>query len=228
MKKSLFYLFCAIFSLLVIQPNIRNSLSKEDIRVPTNQTSGIPTTNSTTGTNKINKQITVCVDAANETQTTTQEEKTINLELSKLVGQSLKRSGFKVVYTREDETRLTNEERLMIAKEKEVDYLISITTTSDNDSLVKGYSLLTQEDNTLIDLSNHISVQLASINYSEFQGLDSDHYENFPILTDKNVPAVLVEIGYITNNEDLKMLENKDYQEKIASAITAAFVETFN
>ncbi len=227
MKKSLIYLICALFTLLVIQPNINAILSDDDIRTPVNQTTGIPTTNSNTGTRKIKKKITICIDPANETQTTNNSSKNINLTISKLVGQELKRSGFKVVYTRENESRPSNSERLTLAKEKKADYLLSISTVSDNDSLVKGYSLLTQENATLIDLSNHISNELASINYSEYQGLDSDHYENFPILTDKKVPAILLEIGYISNNEDLSMLENEEYQNKIASAICEAFTDTF-
>lgn len=227
MKKSIIYFICALFSLLVIQPNLNASLNKQNVRVPTNQTSGVPTTNSNTGNRKINKNITICVDAANETQTETATTKPINLTLSQLIGQKLKRSGFKVYYTREDDTHLSNADRLSIAKEKKADVLLSITTTSDNDSLIRGYSLLTQEDEKLIELSNNISTQLASINYSEYQGLDSDHYENFSILTDRKMPAVLVEIGYITNNEDKTMLENEEYQEKIAEAICDAFLDTY-
>ena len=58
--------------------------------------------------------------------------------------------------------------------------------------------------------------------------MDSDHYANFPILQDRDLPSVLLELGYLTNADDLTNLTDESFQNKIAYAIAEAFVETIN
>lgn len=84
---------------------------------------------------------------------------------------------------------------------------------------------MTQNNKQLIELSEEITAQLDTINFSEFQGLDSDHYDNFPILTNKDIPSILLEIGYITNEEDITKLKDEIYQEKIGDAIAKSYVK---
>ena len=55
---------------------------------------------------------------------------------------------------------------------------------------IQGYSLFTHPKEELIDLCNAINEKLMSINYSRFNGLDSDHYENFPILMDQSLSTL--------------------------------------
>ena len=199
MKKSLIYLIIALFLAFVVQPNINSKLTKGNQRVPKNAHNGAVITNENSD-----------VD--------------INLELTEKIGQALENVGFKVVYTRSSDTTLTNTERMQIASKAKADYLLSITTNSDTDGLQRGYSIMTQENKKLISLSNTISNQLDAINYTVYQGLDTDHYANFPILTNAKVPAILIEVGYTSNDTDLSNLSNDLTQNKIAEAITKAFV----
>ena len=144
--------------------------------------------------------------------------------MAEAIGKKLEDSGFQVVYTRQDATTLSNDERLSLARNDKADYLLSITTTNDTDTLQKGFSIMTQQNTNLINLGSDIAEELESVNYTDYQGLDSDHYENFPILTNTNMPAILLEVGYTSNTEDVSALTNEATQDKIATAIDRGFV----
>ena len=63
-----------------------------------------------------------------------------------------------------------------------------------------------------------------AINFSNYEGIDTDHYSNFSILSNRNIPTILIELGYLSNPEDYTRLTDPDYQEKIGQAITNAFL----
>lgn len=220
MKKTLIYLLFAVFLALIVQPNIRGHLSQGDQRVPTNTTTGTPATNDTIELKADVKNITICVDAASQSGS----DQDINLAMAEAIGKKLEDSGFQVVYTRQDSTTLSNDERLSLARSDKANYLLSVTTTNDTDTLQKGFSIMTQQNAKLIDLSSDIAEELESVNYTDYQGLDSDHYENFPILTNQKMPAILLEVGYTSNTEDMSALTNETTQDKIATAIARGFV----
>ncbi len=220
MKKTLIYLIFAVFLALIVQPNILGNLSQGDQRVPTNTTNGTPATNDTIELKADVKDITICVDAAQQSGS----DQDINLAMAEAIGKKLEDSGFQVVYTRQDTTTLSNDERLSLARNDKADYLLSITTTNDTDTLQKGFSIMTQQNTNLINLGSDIAEELESVNYTDYQGLDSDHYENFPILTNTNMPAILLEVGYTSNTEDVSALTNEATQDKIATAIARGFV----
>ena len=60
------------------------------------------------------------------------------------------------------------------------------------------------------------------------EGIDSDHYENFPILYDSQIPSILLELGYLSNSEDYTKLTDETFQQKIANAITESFLDQIN
>ncbi|MBB5183282.1 N-acetylmuramoyl-L-alanine amidase family protein [Catenisphaera adipataccumulans] len=233
MKKAVIYLCIAIFLALVIQPNLNVSLRYGSSRVPTN-TNGTPTTNENIDIKKCKSKATICIDPtyggddAGYTSDDTTPEKELVLDLSQAIGSQLSNAGYKVVYTREDnDTTLSDSERLEIAEKNDADYILSISLNHDSNPFVKGYSIFTQNDDQMIELAGDLSDELNSISYSQFLGADSDHYDNFAIL-DSSTPAILIDLGYITNADDYKKMTDESYQQTIAKAITKAFVKAVN
>lgn len=241
MNKTYIYIIIAIFLALVVQPNISVNL-KESVRIPENaQSPEAIMTNDTVDLAISESKSTICIDAAYGGSDLGYSEqgklasKDITLQLSKIIGETLEQSGYNVVYTRTDDdiNFYSNDEqnanyRINIAKDQKSDYLLHIDINSNVDSLVKGYTIFTQPDDKLINLSNTISQNFQSINYSQFRGLDSDHYGNFPILKDQDIPTISIEFGYITNPSDYTQITNEDYQKKIASSIAKAFLQEVN
>ena len=155
-------------------------------------------------------------------------EKDLNLVIAKKIGESLSSVGYNVVYTRSDDSTLSTEERITSINSQKANYLISIQMNSSSDSLSKGYSIFTQPNDKMIQLAKNLSNTMNAINLSQFEGIDSDHYENFPILYDSQIPAILLELGYLSNSDDYTKLVDETFQQKIADAITESFLAKIN
>ena len=123
---------------------------------------------------------------------------------------------------------MTTEDRITALTAQKADYLISIQMNSSSDSLSKGYSIFTQPNEKMIQLAKELASTMSSINLSQFEGIDSDHYENFPILYDSQIPSILLELGYLSNSDDYSKLTDETFQQKIADAITQSFLDKIN
>lgn len=148
--------------------------------------------------------------------------------IAKKIGESLSSVGYNVVYTRNDDSTFSTEERITSINSQKANYLISIQMNSSSDSLSKGYSIFTQPNDKMIQLAKNLSNTMNAINLSQFEGIDSDHYENFPILYDSQIPAILLELGYLSNSDDYTKLVDETFQQKIADAITESFLAKIN
>lgn len=239
MRRMLLFLTVAIFMALIVQPNLNSNLSRETSS-PVN-TKDQAKTNDDIDIGRSESQKSICLDAANGGEDTgyildaDTVEKNLNLNIVKALGNYLSQAGYNVTYTRSDDSTIVSsnevesaKERIQIAKNNEADYLISIQLSNDLDPTVNGYSFYTHPEEELIDLANVCNEQLMSINYSHFAGLDTDHYENFPILKDRSIPTLMIQLGYMTNTSDLANLTDEDFQQLIAKALASAILEVIN
>ena len=91
--------------------------------------------------------------------------------------------------------------------------------------------------NILIDLTKRETLNQSShlVNFmiKEFKNdmnlLQRTHrFAGFAVLKSLDIPSVLIEMGYLSNKEDSKLLANKNYQNKIADDIVKAVRNYFN
>jgi N-acetylmuramoyl-L-alanine amidase len=54
--------------------------------------------------------------------------------------------------------------------------------------------------------------------------INSPEHANFLVLRDVHCPGVLLEIGYMTNEHDRKLITSEDYRKRVASAIIQAVI----
>ncbi len=239
MQKAIIYIIIAIFLAIIIQPNISNKTIDQE-RVPS-QTDNAIMTNDTVDLTTCESKSIICIDPAfggydyGYAEDFKEYGKDVTLAISKKIGKYLEQAGYIVVYTRtnDDIPTFYNDNdsanyRINAAKDQGANYLLSVKVTSDVDFLTRGFTIFTQPDDQLIDLASSISTQLQSINYSQFQGSDSDHYGNFAILNDSNLPSLFVEFGYMSNIQDYSQLTNVEMQDKIGSAIAKSFLKVIN
>ena len=240
MNKAIVYIIIAVFLALVIQPNIAIQL-KSTSRVPVNTDTQSIMTNDTVDLTTCESRAIICLDAAfggsdsGYSQEGKTDSKDITLDIALKTGDKLEQAGYTVVYTRDSDditTFSTDSDsanyRLNSAKDQGANYFFRIEVNSDSDNLTRGYTIFTQPTQELIDLAGEISNQLQSINYSQFQGTDSDHYGNFPILNDDSLPSAFIELGYVTNIQDYNQLTSEEMTDKIASAIAKSFLTVIN
>ncbi|MBQ8293720.1 MAG: N-acetylmuramoyl-L-alanine amidase [Bacilli bacterium] len=151
-------------------------------------------------------------------------EKDITLDISKILAYYLEQTGYKVILTRDNDSALASTKsediykRVKLINESNCLLYISIHANSYPSGIVKGaqtFYKVNQENSE--ELAKNIMEMLKIVDpYNNRQAKSiSGKY-----LIDKvNKVGCLVEVGFLTNNEELNKLKNKTYQENIAYAV---------
>jgi N-acetylmuramoyl-L-alanine amidase len=181
-----------------------------------------------------------------------------------LVGTGL----FDVAMTRDDDTYLTLNERVDLARQNKADLFISLHADTFQEADIRGASIYTRDeratdilDKVLADGENHADIvagyvqpdtkpaavemlvdlmrrQVRQQSYLAAQDIvnamqPSVALRRFPlrqadffVLQAPDVPSMLIELGFMSNNADIANLENVDWRNKVVNAI-AAGVESY-
>lgn len=237
MKRAILFFALALFVLFVIQPNLSARTQTSPVRTPQATDSVLTNDDITRKTSESQALIVIDPDKGGADigydPVGHLAEKDIAMQLAINIGDALESAGYKVEYTRWYDnvetynTRTENENaRLESAKNLNPDYLLSIRFNT-GDSLSKGFSVFTQPGNDQLQaLASETASQIQSANFTVFEGLDTDHYANFPLLSDPDLPAVMLQMGYLTNSEDYAKISDSQFQKRIGEAIAQAFLNT--
>ena len=154
-------------------------------------------------------------------------EKDINLNAVKMIGNYLEEFGIEVIYTRNDDQRLCNEKfedlklRAEMSKKYKAEYYVSIHV-NDYEEVVSGFEIYINDDNYARELAKSIGKEFDKLNYSENRGIkDGTHLR---VLRLNTSPAILIELGYI-NSKDINYLINNNKLEKLCKAISEGIIE---
>ncbi len=164
-------------------------------------------------------------------------EKDLNLAVAKKLESLLSLSEVNVVMTRETDVMLAEESsshkklddlnaRLAIAEENENCIFVSIHMNKFPVEKYRGlqvyYSKNHEGSRVLADMiQEKTAAHLQSGNARLTKAADSSIY----ILHHIEVPAVLVECGFLSNNEEAELLQNEEYQASLAALIAASVLE---
>ncbi|MCI9681194.1 MAG: N-acetylmuramoyl-L-alanine amidase [Lachnospiraceae bacterium] len=150
------------------------------------------------------------------------KEKQVTLDICSKLKVMLESQGCQVVMLREDDTRISKEERVQKANEAQADLLVSVHCGySDNSSIsgaVSHYKKGSKE-------SRYLAEMIESALVKESGALDGGSGEgSYSILSDTEMPAVLVEVGYISNMEEAGSLTDDSYQNDAAKGIAKGII----
>ncbi len=150
-------------------------------------------------------------------------EKDDNLNLALAVGKILENNGYNVVYTRRDDVYDSPVQKANIANAAGGDLFVSFHRNSSAvPGQYEGVQTLVYDDSGIkAELARKISDNLAQ---AGFKNLGIDVRPDLAVLRRTNMPAVLIETGFINNEGD-----NKIYDEnfnEIAEKIALAIMET--
>jgi len=162
------------------------------------------------------------------------EEKDINLSIAKKLQVFLEQGGATVIITRIDDTALGTKKtgdmhaRRLIANTSNADIFVSIHQNSYNSANVKGFQAFyfNESDNSK-KLAACIQHRLKEF-VNTGNKLDSRANKNYFVLKQTEMPAVLVECGFLTNYNERNKLTTEEYQEKIAWGIYLGIVDYFS
>lgn len=151
-------------------------------------------------------------------------EKDINLSVATMVKEKLEANGIPVIMTRAGDTYPTLNERSDLANKKDAAMFVSIHVNSASNA----------------PKANGIEVYYAKGNNNDYYGTTSKavatdvlkkmldktgamsrgvKVESHLVTRTSLMPAVLVELGFISNADEIKKLTDKDYQQKLADGI---------
>lgn len=170
------------------------------------------------------------------------EEASLNLEIAEKLKGGLEAEGFLVLMTREDENNIADSNkqkslremkssdltnRVNIANNSGADIMISIHMNKFDGSSSWGWQ-------TFYSKKSEAGKELASFVQNAIQKhIDKKNkrvalsIEGIKIIDKTNIPAIIVECGFLSNEEDLSLLQTEDYQNKLVNGIIDGIKEFY-
>lgn len=148
-------------------------------------------------------------------------EKDANLAIALYLQQMLQSAGYDVVMIRDGDVWVDKEDRPVLAQNANADIFVSIHLNSlegDSDA-TRGFEVWyddRREDGSDI-LAQNIADEMDKILDARNRGIKETG--NLVVLKYNDMPAVLVECGFITSETERAMLFDSVYQEKLAEGI---------
>jgi len=168
-------------------------------------------------------------------------EKDVNLEITKKLELILNLCGVETVMTRSEDISLGENESVVLRHRKVADIrartelvkknpdsiLISIHQNSfPQDSSCRGAQVFYSQNNVggkvlAENVQRIIKKSVDKNNKREAKAAD----KNIFLLNNVNCPAILVECGFLTNDEESRLLMTEKYRIRLAAAIASGFME---
>ncbi|WP_037289154.1 N-acetylmuramoyl-L-alanine amidase [Saccharibacillus sacchari] len=148
-------------------------------------------------------------------------EKDINLGIALKVEAILKKNAnVDIVMTRSDDTFLELKERVRVAKNVNADVFISIHNNSGSSAATGTETYYQRESSKSLATTLHKYIlQATGFKDRKVQ------YGNFHVIRETDMPAALLEIGFVSHAGDAAQLKNEAFQQKVAEAISKGLLE---
>ncbi|MBN1384875.1 MAG: N-acetylmuramoyl-L-alanine amidase [Elusimicrobia bacterium] len=158
------------------------------------------------------------------------KEMDVVVDISELLGTEFQKKGATVYFTRtkKDFWRIAesqeddNKQRAEFANEKEADVFLRVHCNWAPNKKKRGALVLWyKKDSEKMAETVYKEIKKSGI---KVDGIRKQHLVGFEFA---NVPAILVEYGYLSNSRDEKLLKDKEYIKKISRAIVKGFEKHF-
>ncbi len=152
-------------------------------------------------------------------------ERDVVRSISLQLGNILLNEGFTVIYTHEGQTGLTLEDRALVASISGAELLVSIHANASTNRSLAGTmtfyhapwgSALQDQINKRKMLAEFLQAELLSRLNRENKGVKE---ANYAVLRNCPIPAALVEVAFISNAEEERLLADPAFQRRAAEAI---------
>lgn len=159
-------------------------------------------------------------------------EKDINLAISRKLNSYLQEMGYTTVMTREGDTYPENKDRAKFANQLGADLYVSIHANSIANPDISGVQVL-YYPNDKKNVKKEETVALAKIILEEIlKGTGAENKNIIPrdkiiVTRDTDMPAVLIETGFLTNPRERELLQTEEYQDLMVKSITRGIERYF-
>ncbi len=152
-------------------------------------------------------------------------EKDDNLRLALAVGRKLEENGVDVYYTRTTDVYDTPFEKAVMGNNSGADFFVSLHRNSvPEENTSSGVETLVFDDSGIkSEMARNINEKLSSLGFANRGVIERP---NLVVLRRTKIPAVLVETGFINNDRDNSLFDEKF--DEIAGAIADGILETID
>lgn len=158
-------------------------------------------------------------------------EKNINLDILLKLKELLDKEDIKVYYTRISDETIFLKPRVNLANSVESDFFISIHCNSSTSKGPSGTEIYYYDNEfngvKVKDLATISSEEMDKAISLKKRGIVKMQDENIYILNKAKVPAVIIEIGYMSNSKDLNYLNNDDNRKNIADGVYNSIMRAY-
>ena len=157
-------------------------------------------------------------------------EASINLRVAHQLGPMLFSERFDVHFTRYFDQYPSLADRVAIANALKPDLFLSLHCNSATSPGANGLEVFTSPGQTKSDVAAVYLIDSLAHSFPEstfrndYSDGDPDKEENFYVLTETKCPAVLVEMGFISNDKERAWLLNNFTPLKISLALTSGLL----
>lgn len=153
------------------------------------------------------------------------QEKSLNLVTAKFVESYLIQLGYRVIMTRKDDTFVSLDKRAQLANKNKPTLFVSIHYNSAPSAEAKGVEVFYFQSNDNKNkqrvakskrLAQLILKNVIAQTKAPSRGVK---HGNYAVIRETNMPAVLIEGGFLTNEAELQQLKDPTYLKKLAWGI---------
>ena len=154
-------------------------------------------------------------------------EKEVALDISRYMNELLQERGYDVIMTRTGDQFVSLSDRVNIANNTNATLFVSVHSNASTRQAARGmetYYAPGRENDSLY-LAERL--QSAFVDNTDLvdRGVKKD---NFTVIRDTEMPAALLEIGFLSNPEDARKLEQDDFRKEAAEAAVEGIINFLN
>lgn len=143
-------------------------------------------------------------------------EKEIALSIAHKIKELNKNSNIEIILTRDTDKFVSLSERSEFINKQNPEFVLSVHTNYNKNESVNGTEIYISDKNKEKEKSKELAQKIKA----EFENQNTEIKKaNFYLLKNVNYPIALIEVGYLTNENDRGLLTSEEGQIKIANAI---------
>lgn len=152
------------------------------------------------------------------------KEKDLTLQTAEVLSHHLRSAGADVVLTRESDEYVDLRKRVATGHQAGADAFISIHYDATDDKSVSGFTSYYLNSNQL-DLAESINAGIGQKVDLRDRGVQPG---NYLVLRENQLPAVLVELGFLSNYNDERIVATSKYRDQAALGLYGGIIDYFD
>ncbi len=150
-------------------------------------------------------------------------ESEVTLDVALRTGRLLQAEGYTVNFSRTTDVNVSLSERARLANEWGADYFVSIHCNSNVNPIYKGTETFFYREGSVAEdfalvVNNALVEEIGTRNLGIFSA-------NFAVLRLTRMPAILVELAFLSNPEEADLLATDSFRQKCAIGLSRGIID---